>query len=157
MIEDELDPPVHKLWNLDTLGIVPEYPRPDNTWVKSVKSDTDKLTMRKLLSQVSKPFDPLGLVSPILIMGKLLMQECWESKISWDDPLPLLLLKRWQQLTIDLSILNNLKFPRNTVKHDQPVKLHVFCDVSRKVYDMVANLVTNEEATLLKSKARVAP
>ncbi|XP_069189726.1 uncharacterized protein [Procambarus clarkii] len=32
MSEDELDPPVHKLWDLATLGIVPEQPSPDDDW-----------------------------------------------------------------------------------------------------------------------------
>ncbi|XP_069183013.1 uncharacterized protein [Procambarus clarkii] len=32
MSEDELDPPVHKLWDLATLGIVPEQPSLDDDW-----------------------------------------------------------------------------------------------------------------------------
>ncbi|XP_069175520.1 uncharacterized protein [Procambarus clarkii] len=32
MSEDELDPTVHKLWDLATLGIVPEQPSPDDDW-----------------------------------------------------------------------------------------------------------------------------
>ncbi|XP_069161776.1 uncharacterized protein [Procambarus clarkii] len=32
MSEDELDPPVHKLWDLATLGIVPKQPSPDDDW-----------------------------------------------------------------------------------------------------------------------------
>ncbi|XP_069191662.1 uncharacterized protein [Procambarus clarkii] len=48
----------------------------DQLTIKSVEPDTTNLTMRKLLSQVSKPFDLLGLLSPLLINGKLRMQEC---------------------------------------------------------------------------------
>ncbi|XP_069188811.1 uncharacterized protein [Procambarus clarkii] len=39
----------------------------DQLTIKSVEPDTTNLTMRKLLSQVSKPFDLLGLLSPILM------------------------------------------------------------------------------------------
>ncbi|XP_069166805.1 uncharacterized protein [Procambarus clarkii] len=48
----------------------------DQSTIKSVEPDTTNLTIRKLLSQVSKPFDPLGLLSPIIINGKLIMHEC---------------------------------------------------------------------------------
>ncbi|XP_069189160.1 uncharacterized protein [Procambarus clarkii] len=56
-----------------------------------------------------------------------------------------------------LGILNNLKFPCNTIEPDEPIKLHVFCDTSGKSYGTVAYLVTNEQATLLTSKDRVTP
>ncbi|XP_069166153.1 uncharacterized protein [Procambarus clarkii] len=70
----------------------------DQLTIKSVEPDTTNLTMRKLLSQVSKSFDPL---SPILIIGKLIMQECWQQKISWDDLLTPTLQEKWQGLVKD--------------------------------------------------------
>ncbi|XP_069171604.1 uncharacterized protein [Procambarus clarkii] len=60
----------------------------DKLNVKSVEINHSPLTMRKLLSHVSKPFDPLGLLSPILIKGKRLMQECWQRNMRWDETLP---------------------------------------------------------------------
>ncbi|XP_069156006.1 uncharacterized protein [Procambarus clarkii] len=48
----------------------------DQLTIKSVEPDTTNITMRKLLSQISKSFDPAGLLSPILINGQLIMQEC---------------------------------------------------------------------------------
>ncbi|XP_069191670.1 uncharacterized protein [Procambarus clarkii] len=48
----------------------------DELNIKSVEANNTCSTMRKLLFLVSKPFDPLGLISPILIKGKLLMPEC---------------------------------------------------------------------------------
>ncbi|XP_069182982.1 uncharacterized protein [Procambarus clarkii] len=45
----------------------------DQLIIKSVEPETANLTMRKLLSQVN---NPLGLLSPILINGTLIMQEC---------------------------------------------------------------------------------
>ncbi|XP_069195602.1 uncharacterized protein [Procambarus clarkii] len=130
----------------------------DQLTIKSVETDTTNLTMRKLLSQVSKPFDPLGLLSPILINGKMIIQECWQQKIGWDDLLTPALQEKWQGLVKDLSILEPVKFPRNTtVNEKEPIKLHVFCDASGKAYGTVAYLVSNGQANLLTSKARVAP
>ncbi|XP_069162538.1 uncharacterized protein [Procambarus clarkii] len=66
------------------------------------------------------------------------------------------LKEKWQKLVKDLSILESVKFPRNTVNEKQPFKLHVFCDTSGKTYGAVAFLVSNEQANLLTSKVRMA-
>ena len=46
-------------------------------------------TKRELLSAVAKTFDPLGLLTPWLIWGKILFQRAWRDASSgqWDDPL----------------------------------------------------------------------
>ncbi|XP_069165053.1 uncharacterized protein [Procambarus clarkii] len=85
------------------------------------------------------------------------MLECWQQKIGWDDLLTPAVQEKWQGLVKDLSILESVKFPRNTVNENQPIKLHVFCDASGKAYDTVAYLVSNGQANLLTSKATVAP
>ncbi|XP_069181245.1 uncharacterized protein [Procambarus clarkii] len=116
----------------------------DQLTIKSVEPDTTNLTMIKLVSQVSKPFDPLRLLSTILINGKLIMQEYWQQKIGWDDLLTPALQEKWQGLVKDLSILESVKFPRNTVVNaKEPIKLHVFCDASGKAYGTVTYLISN--------------
>ena len=49
----------------------------------------DQLSKRQLLSNVSTTFDPLGLISPLTIRGKMLMKEAWKSKTDWDTLLPM--------------------------------------------------------------------
>ena len=46
------------------------------------------LTKRGLLSTVSSVFDPLGLIAPFLLKGKMLLQEVCKFNGEWDDPLP---------------------------------------------------------------------
>lgn len=41
-------------------------------------------TKRNALSQLAKLYDPLGLVSPMTLLGKNLFREMCESRISWD-------------------------------------------------------------------------
>lgn len=36
-------------------------------------------TKREVLSTISRLFDPLGLIGPIIIRAKLIMQETWMS------------------------------------------------------------------------------
>ena len=41
------------------------------------------LSKRSLLSKVSSVFDPLGLISPLMIRGKMLIQRAWAEKLGW--------------------------------------------------------------------------
>ena len=46
-------------------------------------------TKRDVLKDVSKLFDPLGFVSPITMSAKMVLQELWQHKLDWDEPLPM--------------------------------------------------------------------
>ncbi|KAF0293362.1 hypothetical protein FJT64_000940 [Amphibalanus amphitrite] len=49
-----------------------------------------KMELHKARMTVSKPFDPLGLLTPWLVRGKQLFQRSWtEEQLDWDDRLPL--------------------------------------------------------------------
>ncbi|XP_055631989.1 uncharacterized protein LOC129771893 [Toxorhynchites rutilus septentrionalis] len=45
-------------------------------------------TKRTILSQIASLFDPLGLLAPIIVKAKLLMQQKWELKVDWDATPP---------------------------------------------------------------------
>ena len=46
------------------------------------------ITRRSILSKVSTMYDPLGLVSPVVLQGRRIFQEATKLKLSWDDPVP---------------------------------------------------------------------
>lgn len=46
------------------------------------------LTKRIVSSEIARLFDPLGLIAPILVRTKMILQELWLAKAGWDDPLP---------------------------------------------------------------------
>ena len=48
----------------------------------------DVVTKRTILRYSSKIFDPLGLLSPVTVSAKILLQELWKDKYAWDTPLP---------------------------------------------------------------------
>lgn len=52
------------------------------------QSPTNRITKRTILSETSKVFDPLGLLGPVVIVSKLLMQEIWQLGIQWDESMP---------------------------------------------------------------------
>ncbi|XP_043469426.1 uncharacterized protein LOC122503070 [Leptopilina heterotoma] len=64
------------------------------------------ITRRSILAEIAKLFDPLGLVQPVIIIGKILIQELWKTKLAWDDPVSPEIQKAWLQYTNDLPLLN---------------------------------------------------
>ena len=65
------------------------------TWV----SDTDMLkfkisnkvvpeTKKGVLSAISSIFDPVGLIAPVTVKIKLLIQGLWRRELDWDTKIP---------------------------------------------------------------------
>ena len=111
-------------------------------------------TKRGVISLISKIYDPLQLISPMVIRFKILFQELCSSKIAWDEPLS-------DALKVLLEGLHpeTLRIPRyglNTEKGN--LQLVGFCDASLKAYAAMVYLVNeNSNCILLASKTRVAP
>jgi hypothetical protein len=55
------------------------------------------LTRRGILSTISSIYDPLGLVAPVLLVGKQLLQELCREGTDWDDPVPDQIRIRWEK------------------------------------------------------------
>lgn len=72
-------------------------------------STTDKsstnVTKRTVVSDIAKLFYPLGIISPIIINAKILMQDLWRNDIKWDDVLTEKLNYLWLQFKQDLTLL----------------------------------------------------
>lgn len=141
------------------------HPKTDNFCFtsKDCKVEIGLVTKRIILSETSKLFDPLGLVSPIVIRAKMLMQELWQLKLSWDEPVSERLRQEWIQLKNDITILENITVPRHINVSPRTKKLiyHGFSDASKKAYGACIFAVCVEDglttSTLLCSKSRVAP
>lgn len=89
--------------NNKTLGIF--WNTNSDTIEFQVKSfdDHSKITKRFILSTVGQIFDPMGLVSPIIIRAKMLLQSLWKEKTSWDEPVSENLCKKWLEFVADLK------------------------------------------------------
>ena len=55
------------------------------------------LTRRGILSTISSIYDPLGLVAPVLLVGKQLLQELCREGTDWDDSVPDQIRIRWEK------------------------------------------------------------
>ncbi|XP_036143404.1 uncharacterized protein LOC118645802 [Monomorium pharaonis] len=67
---------------------------------------------RIILSEVSRLIDPLGLLGPVIVLAKLILQELWQAGIEWDESIPQHVHTKWMQLKLQLPSLNLLKIPR---------------------------------------------
>ena len=66
--------------------------------VSEAKALHDQLTKRSVLSIAAKVFDPLGLFEPFTVRAKMMLQELWKQKVSWDSQLPEELKPQWWAL-----------------------------------------------------------
>lgn len=97
--------------------------------------DVDKVTKRTLLSDLNKVFDPLGFLAPVIIKGKIFLQQLWQLKIDWDTPLQNDIKQRWQQYYTQIEDLKDLSIPRKVKPGTADMfELHGFCDASIEAY-----------------------
>lgn len=143
------------------------------TWVANQDSFTYEIRdfpppprKRDLLSQIASVFDPLGILAPVVVSAKILMQDVWRTKIGWNDALPSEIRQRWQEFATSLPDLKNLRVPRqlSTAESGACYQLHVFSDASEQAYAAAMYLRTHRESTpeavetnFIVSKNRVAP
>lgn len=122
-------------------------------------------TKRGLLSTIHSIYDPLFVISPVIIPAKRLFQNCCNLKLNWDDSLPLELESKWLKWKAEIQFLNNFDIQRcykntcNTIKRSQ---LHIFCDGSEIAYGAVAFLRqvdsdNNVSSCIVMAKARLTP
>ena len=65
-----------------------------------------------ILSTVSSIFDPLGLLAPLVLEGKGILQELCKQGTGWDEKISDDLLSRWAKWQRNLRLLDTLQLPR---------------------------------------------
>lgn len=125
-----------------------------------------QLTRRGILSMVSSIYDPLGMLAPVILPAKQILQELCCLKLSWDERIPECIHQAWSTWLRDLKLLENYKV-RRCLKPDgfgRPVsaQLHHFADASNSGYGTVSyvrmlNKYYQVHCAFLLGKARVAP
>ena len=88
---------------------------PDVTLETLHTIDESSLTRRIILSQVHGIYDPLGLLSPITIKYKLLLQKIVEAGLAWDESLVGDLLKEAQSVLKEMVESGTVIFHRCAV------------------------------------------
>lgn len=80
------------------------------------------VTKRSILKYSSRIYDPLGLLSPVTVRAKLLLQQLWKEKYDWDNPLPDYIQNTWSSLLKDLNTVLHTEFPGNISRQQHTKK-----------------------------------
>lgn len=108
----------------------------------------------------------MRLISPFVVIAKIIMQKIWLSNLDWDDQLPGTLLWEWNDFLNSLSDLKKMKIPRNLFSYGKDsvisIELHAFSDASMKCYGTCIYLrvcYNNNKVSccLIAAKNRIAP
>ena len=137
----------------------------DEFFFDSWRGKDSPITRRKMLSTVSSIFDPLGLLGPVVLTGKLLFQEATANKLSWDEAVPLQLEQAWCNWMQSCYAMKRLKIQRCTKPRefdDAFIELHHFSDASSRAYGCCSyircvNKYGMVHVQLVISKIKVAP
>ncbi|XP_029172199.1 uncharacterized protein LOC114941382 [Nylanderia fulva] len=126
-------------------------------------SPANCITKRTILSEIASLFDPLGLLGPLTVVAKLILQDTWQTQVGWDESLPQDIHTRWLGIKQQLTNLGELRVPRfvGRVIDAGGVQLHGFCDASERAYGACVYVRAYNSGEcrvrLLVSKSRVAP
>ncbi|XP_057337763.1 uncharacterized protein LOC130675883 [Microplitis mediator] len=121
------------------------------------------VTKRSVLSNIARLYDPIGLIGPVIVSAKILMQQLWQCNAGWDETLPPNIYTAWNNLRKQLPELNKIKFDRKIIINNaKRIEVHGFSDASEKAYGAVIYVrsidINNKVTTnLLCSKNRIAP
>ncbi len=128
--------------------------------VKALK-ESSSFTKRQTLSIQSRLFDPMGLLSPVVMSFKIILRAIAQRKpaIKWDEIVPEEITKRWVKLIKSLSALSDFRVPRCVAPAGlEGAQVHVFCDASVDGLGTVAYVRTADgQCNLLASRSRISP
>ena len=121
------------------LGII-SNPKMDTLQIKVSDRETP-MTKRGILSYTSSIFDPLGILSPIILEPKLIIQSLWKEKVDWDDEIPYNLKNRFEKWKENLKNWNAVEIPHwYYLDKNNDTELHIFTNASASAYGAVCIL-----------------
>lgn len=151
-----------KLPNQRTLGM--EWCLEEDTFKFNTTPTTQTPTKRHILSTVAQIYDPMGLIAPFVLKGKLTLQRVTAEEKAWDQLVSPQHRKDWEVWTGQLSKMSAIEIPRCFKPEGNIIstELHHFGDASQVGYGACSYLrkITDTgtiKCNLIIAKSRVAP
>ncbi|XP_076243414.1 uncharacterized protein LOC143184816 [Calliopsis andreniformis] len=148
---------------IKTLGI-DWNPRHDKITYNIKNIDHKACVMkRNILSLAVSLFDPLGLLGPIIIQAKVLLQHIWKLQLNWDESVPIDIHTKSTSFCRELELINKISVSRPlALKGHVKLQLHGFCDASEQAYGACLYMRSVDQnrtvdTRLISAKSRVAP
>ncbi|CAG7676246.1 unnamed protein product [Allacma fusca] len=122
------------------------------------------VTKRVMLSVISKTFDIMGILMPITVRAKILLQELWKEGRDWDEEISIELREEFEAYCRDLVEVQSYTVPRCYFSSSSltSTQLIGYCDASMRaacavVYLRSIDIDGNVRVTFICSKSRLAP
>jgi len=151
---------------VSTLGLL-WHPSSDQLQVKDNSASTSKnstvSTKRNVLARIASIFDPLGLLSPIVIAHKMFLQKLWQDNLLCDKQLQQHRQEEWNHLLHAIPKMSQIYIPRKVIcANASNIQLHGFCDSSEQAYGAYLYIRSTDHndntfCPLLCSSSKVAP
>ena len=105
-------------------------------------------TRRQMASQLASYFDPLGMIAPCVLRGKLILQRVAQAKFDWDDKLQDDILHNWNSWIAEFNALSSVSldrccFPEGEIPsadHNVKYQHHGFSNASNNALSCVVYL-----------------
>ena len=130
--------------------------------LEAIRRGAQPLSRRTALSLLQSWFDPLGLLAPALLQGKMLLRRLHNPSLGWDDEIPAAERMAWADWLGELAAAEEVTFPRSTTPpgHRGAPSLAAFADSSLSAYCAAVYVVWEAEggahsSRLLLSKCRL--
>lgn len=130
----------------------------------SVSVENRPVTKRNMLSLIARQYDVLGLIAPVVLYAKLILQKLHLIRLDWDEQPPLDIVNIWLNYTRELPCIQELRFGRHLgVYENSRVIIVAFADASEKAYGAVVYIRTQHDddsrpvTRLICAKSKVAP
>lgn len=124
------------------------------------------VTRRGILSVISSIYDPLGILSPVILSAKIILQRLCRKNLGWDDIVPPAAAQEWRTWLKDLNLLEHFQVDRCLKPPGfgevTAAQLHHFTDASEDGYGVVTylllrNALSQGHSAFIMGKARVTP
>ena len=94
-------------------------------------------TKTAVASLLARPFDPLGLISPFILLAWKILKQTFDENLGWKEKLMGEMLESWQRWLSNLPNLEKVTFPHH-VPFTPDTEIHVFGDAAANMGHGVA-------------------
>ncbi|XP_058827121.1 uncharacterized protein LOC131687099 [Topomyia yanbarensis] len=111
------------------------FSTPPNERFQQLVRSGERPSKRMVLSCVMALLDPLGLLSPFTVLGRMLVQDIWRTGCDWDDRIDDVSFQKWTRWSKLLSDAKAFNIPRSyfgsaKAGEIEDLQLHIFTDAS---------------------------
>ena len=101
-----------------------------DTFRVEIPTESQRLTKRNILKTLASIYDPLGFISPVLLIGKTLFRNLCELRIPWDNEIPQEIENKWVKWVNGLNI--KIEIPRSISIRETitNIGIHLFSDAN---------------------------